>query len=68
LKLLGFSNQNHGFWVIGAYSDASRHPIPIQSATPFRLIPPPCSDPKRHPIPKHSATPEKGLYLATLDN
>jgi hypothetical protein len=33
-----------------AYSGASRHPIPIQVATQFRLIPPWESDPFRHPL------------------
>ena len=33
-----------------AYSGATRHPIPIQVATPFRLIPPWESDPFRHPL------------------
>jgi len=34
--------------------------ITTDSATSFRLIPPPYSDPKRHPIPKHSATLDRG--------
>jgi hypothetical protein len=34
---------------LNAYSDAFRHPIPIDPATSFRLIPPPCSEAFRHP-------------------
>lgn len=34
---------------VDAYSDAIRHLIPIDSATPFRRKPPPDSDRFRHP-------------------
>jgi len=35
--------------IVIAYSDAIRHLIPIDSATPFRRKPPPDSDRFRHP-------------------
>jgi hypothetical protein len=46
---------------IGAYSGASRHLIPFESATQFRFIPPPDSGGFRHGNPAQTATPRGGI-------
>ena len=44
-----------------AYSGASRHLIPFESATQFRFIPPPDSGGFRHGNPAQTATPRGGI-------